>query len=174
MRIRTVPIDLDRRRYLIYDLSAVYDLEEKYGSFTKAIESLRTDSFEDITILLYYGLLHEDESLTLQQTDQIHDVVNRRMIIEKILQAVSLSLPDTNKEEQTTQNPINTDQPEGWDWDWFEYIGTVQLGMSEAVFWRCTPRRLFALWAIHKRVNGWEEKESPEEANARAWIDQYI
>ncbi|MHB8984052.1 MAG: phage tail assembly chaperone [Carboxydocellales bacterium] len=48
----------------------------------------------------------------------------------------------------------------GWDWPWLMYMGTVLLRMTENEFWRCTPRKLFALWNAHKRYNS-----SPEEQN---------
>lgn len=38
--------------------------------------------------------------------------------------------------------------------------------MSEAVFWRCTPRKLLALWDVHKKVNGLDKmsgNDQPEE-----------
>ncbi|MNP63422.1 hypothetical protein D3C76_1588180 [compost metagenome] len=105
--------------------------------------------------------------------DQMIDVTNRFTIIEKILRAASLCLPDKDTSQTNTQSQQDTGS-KGWEWDWLYYIGTVLLGMSEAVFWRCTPRKLFSLWAIHKRLNGLEEKESPEQAKAQSWIDQYI
>lgn len=39
------------------------------------------------------------------------------------------------------------------------YMGTTLLGMSEEEFWRCTARKLFALWEIHVRVNGLDQQE---------------
>lgn len=177
MKDKKAPIYLDRRRHLLYDLDAVYELEQIYGSFAKAIKSVRLDAFDDTARVLYFGLRHEDETLTIADVDQLIDVTNRFEVIEKIVKAVSLSLPDSSTVQTTTQQ---TQQPDdidesGWEWDWLYYIGTVQLGMSEAVFWRCTPRKLFSLWAIHKRVNGWdEEKETPEQSAAKAWVDQHI
>ncbi|MEO2212125.1 hypothetical protein ABGV40_14880 [Paenibacillus amylolyticus] len=54
-------------------------------------------------------------------------------------------------------------------------MGTVILQMQEAAFWRCTPRKLFALWKVHKRVNGLGEQEDPVASAAQQrWIDQYM
>jgi len=33
-------------------------------------------------------------------------------------------------------------------------MATVLLKMSENEFWRCTPRKLFALYDVYKDVNG--------------------
>lgn len=173
MKVKKVPINLDRRRHLVYDLDAVYELEQIYGSFTKAIKSVRLDAFDDTARVLYFGLRHEDDTLSVAYVDQLINVTNRYEVIEKIIKAVSLSLPDSSAVQTTNQQTQQADDS-GWEWDWLYYRGTVLLGMSEAVFWSCTPRKLFALWAIHKKVNGWEEKESPEQSAAKAWVDQYI
>ncbi|MNW39617.1 hypothetical protein D3C74_167090 [compost metagenome] len=173
MKVKKIPIDLDKQRNIVYDLDAIYDLEGIYGSFDEAIKSVRLDAFDDTAKMLYFGLRHQDSTLDETAVDQMVDVTNRFTIIEKILQAASLCLPDNDTSQTNTQTQQDTGN-KGWEWDWLYYIGTVLLGMSEAVFWRCTPRKLFALWAIHKRVNGLEEKESPEQAKAQAWIDQYI
>ncbi|WP_148499981.1 hypothetical protein [Paenibacillus ihumii] len=176
MKVEKVPIDLDKRRHLVYDLDAVYELEQVYGSFAKAIKSVRLDAFDDTAKVLYFGLRHEDDTLSVAAADHLIDVTNRFEVIEKIIKAVSLSLPDSSAVQTTnqqTQQPDSLDDS-GWEWDWLYYMGTVLLGMSEAVFWSSTPRKLFSLWAIHKRVNGWEETESPEKTRAQAWIDQYI
>lgn len=51
-----------------------------------------------------------------------------------------------------------------WNWLWLYYLGTVVLGMSEAEFWRCTPRKLFALAEVHLKVHSGEgQKEKPQE-----------
>jgi len=44
------------------------------------------------------------------------------------------------------------------------YLGTVILGMSEAEFWRCTPRKLMALTDVHLKVYSEQgQKERPQE-----------
>ncbi|MGF7046402.1 hypothetical protein J2T13_000878 [Paenibacillus sp. DS2015] len=46
--------------------------------------------------------------------------------------------------------------------------------MSEAGFWRCTPKKLFALLEIHQKVNGLGEAETEEPTHSAAYIDQFI
>ncbi|WP_206704656.1 hypothetical protein [Paenibacillus alvei] len=53
-------------------------------------------------------------------------------------------------------------------------MGTVLLGMSEAVFWRCTPRKLFALWEVHKRVNGLDNTTPAQAEVPPGYIDIFI
>jgi uncharacterized phage protein (TIGR02216 family) len=47
-----------------------------------------------------------------------------------------------------------------WDWEQLYYVGTVILKMSEQTFWRCTPRKLFALMAVHVDVNSTDEQRA--------------
>ena len=37
------------------------------------------------------------------------------------------------------------------------YLATVILNMSEEVFWKCTPRKLFSLIEVHARFNNPDE-----------------
>ncbi|WP_433943462.1 hypothetical protein [Paenibacillus sp. SN-8-1] len=172
MKIEKVPIDLDKRRHLVYDLDAIYELEKLYGSFMEAIKTVRLDAFDDTTRLLYFGLRHEDETINEIVVDQLIDVTNRMKVIERIIQAASLSLPDTGSNQAGAESKGN--EAKGWDWAWLYYVGTVLFGMSETVFWRCTPRKLFALLAMHRKVNGLDPTETPEYKKTQAWIDQYM
>jgi hypothetical protein len=47
---------------------------------------------------------------------------------------------------------------EQWDWSLLYYLGTVVLNMTEEEFWKCTPRKLFALLEVHDEVNGSAEE----------------
>lgn len=174
MKDEKVPVVLDRQRYIIFDMNAFYEMEKQFGSFDDMIVVLTNNPKESIPLLLWIGLLHDDEHLTIDQVkDMIADTAHIQ-IAEKILQAVSLGLPESDKTKTNGTKPEK--QENAWDWAWFNYMGTVLLNRPEAVFWRTTPRKIFALWEIHKKVNGLdkEEQESPEQAKARALIDQYI
>lgn len=52
-----------------------------------------------------------------------------------------------------------------FDWPFLFYLGTVVLHMSEQEFWKCTPRKLFALTDVHVKLNSPEKqkKEKPKE-----------
>jgi uncharacterized phage protein (TIGR02216 family) len=51
----------------------------------------------------------------------------------------------------------NAKLTEQWDWALLYYLGTVVLNMTEEEFWKCTPRKLFALLNIHGEVSGVSE-----------------
>lgn len=51
------------------------------------------------------------------------------------------------------------------------YMGTVLFSMNESEFWRCTPRKLFALLQVHnKRFEG----EIDQQQTQRGFIDQVL
>lgn len=35
--------------------------------------------------------------------------------------------------------------------------------MSEEQFWKCTPKKLCALWKVYKQVNGIEDEEDKKD-----------
>lgn len=68
-------------------------------------------------------------------------------------------------------------EDDGWDWPVLLYIGTVMLRMSEAKFWRTTPRKLNALVRAHIKMNpsGDNQGSSPKKGQAsQGYIDQII
>lgn len=62
---------------------------------------------------------------------------------------------------------------DAWDWPMLLYVGTVILGMSEAKFWRTTPRKLNALAKVHSDLNssGADEDDKCDTAST-GYIDQ--
>ncbi|WP_084177459.1 hypothetical protein [Geobacillus vulcani] len=50
------------------------------------------------------------------------------------------------------------------------YAGTVVLGMNEKDFWRCTPRKFFALCDVHRKMHGTSEQEETQ----TGFIDQVL
>lgn len=68
-------------------------------------------------------------------------------------------------------NKISLD--ETWDWPLLYYIGTVTLGMTEEEFWKCTPRKLFALLKIHGEVLG-ESGEKDKVKDSQQAMKQFI
>lgn len=52
--------------------------------------------------------------------------------------------------DSLSDNAEQDDEP--LDWTTLYYIGTVMLHMNEPVFWRCTLRKVHALFACHIRM----------------------
>lgn len=59
------------------------------------------------------------------------------------------------------------------DFDYFFYIGKVVMGLTEEEFWRSTPRKINALYRIHRRFNGWDKGKEDEDEGERVYhIDE--
>lgn len=113
IRVRKIPIMLDKPRNLVVDFNTFVELEEIYGSHKAAIDALKSGSFKAIRTFVWLCLLHEDKTLTEKQVGQLINVVNVEKIAneiyaaittdqmtnvtDKILNAVHESLPDEKK-----------------------------------------------------------------------------
>jgi len=89
-----VPIDLDRRRHLKLGKRAVFRAEKALGEFWGKRLNILTVLFStegltlnDIAILLWQGLLHEDPTLTLERVQDMMTLQNVSVIVDAIFQA---------------------------------------------------------------------------------------
>lgn len=88
MRIKKVPVTLDKPRNLIVDLNVFAELEEIYGSHREAIDALKSGSFKAIRTFLWLCLVHEDETLTEKQVGSFVNASNMELlasVIDEIL-----------------------------------------------------------------------------------------
>ncbi|MEC0242764.1 hypothetical protein P4H66_23415 [Paenibacillus dokdonensis] len=172
--IEKVPVVLNGvERNLVFDLRAYYELNKRYDTLQKLVEEIKSESTESMPLILKMGFAHE-ENVPIADLELLIDTSNIKYLTLQTLQAVLHSLPDTNKysEGQISQA---TDEDIAWDWDWLYYVGTVLLGMREAVFWRTLPRKLFALLGVHKKYNGADRDDTQDApGGTAAWVDQYI
>lgn len=173
-----VPINLDKRRYIVFDLNAFAKLDEIYGNKHEALLSLQSGLLRHVRVWLWAGLLHEGEDLTVEDVGQMFTLSKKENIEEitnNILQSASANLPQAKPGQDNQPMPTEQEINTGWDWDWMYYMGTTLLGMKEDEFWRSTVRKLFALWDVHVRVNGLGKQESDQKTSAPpGYIDQFI
>lgn len=94
MKVTKVPIELDMKRNLAFDLNAFCALEEKFGSQKEAVDALASGSFRAVRAFLWVGLIHEDESLTEKQVGSMISPQNVQIVAEKLLLAASGNLPE--------------------------------------------------------------------------------
>lgn len=169
VRIEKVPVQLDRERSLVCSLYAMAEIEAEYGDLKTAITKLGTAEQVVIHKFLWLFLQYDDTDLTETETSELMNGVDEYYLLDRIFAAIRVSLPASETEDKNSNQSPNG-ASDGTEWDWFFYIGTVLLGMSERDFWRCTLRKLLALWKIHERVNGLKSQEDsqPEEV----FIDQ--
>jgi len=95
VREKKVYIELDKKREIKFDLNAMAELEEIYGDLPSAMEALNKKmSVKAMRALLYSGLKHEDEALTLQQVGSMVKMSDLSIVTEKITEAFKADTPD--------------------------------------------------------------------------------
>lgn len=100
IRMQKVPVDLDKRRHLVYDLNSFAELEERFGSIDEAMEEIRKGKIKSIRLVLWLGLLNDDPELTEQQTGSIILIPELPMLTDKIFEAIGVSLPEPEEEDE--------------------------------------------------------------------------
>lgn len=84
---RLVPIDLDKRRHLLFDfntLALIETLTERNMLGENAWDDLKA---ADIRAFLYAGLRHEDPALTLEQVGSLIHVGSVKQVAEALKKA---------------------------------------------------------------------------------------
>lgn len=88
-------------RELKYDLNAMAEMEDRYGSVDAAFEALDSNSIKAVRFILWVGLIHEDPSLTEQKVGSLIDMQYLQELMGTLGEAFSADMPV----EQTGDNP---------------------------------------------------------------------
>ena len=80
---RGVPVALDRTRYLRYSLRTRRKIREEFGD--QAMSEGLSD--EKLAKMLYYGLLEDDPTITVDQIEDLVDLENLKDILNAVVQA---------------------------------------------------------------------------------------
>lgn len=94
VRIKPIPITLDKPRTLYFDFNAFIELEEIYGDIKTALEGVEGLKLKPIRDMIWAGMLHEDENITPKQVGKMLHPSNIEEIAVKIAEAVGVSLPE--------------------------------------------------------------------------------
>ena len=102
-----IPIDLDKLRTRLFDLNAFAELEDKFGSLDQAFQKMQAGSVKATRMLLWAGLLHEDEKLTERQVGAMISLTNVERIMEQITEALTAAQPEDtgNNENAVAPDP---------------------------------------------------------------------
>lgn len=90
---KLVPIQLDKKRHLKFDLNAFAELEELYGDMNAVFEAMQKGSIKAIRAMLWAGLVHEDKELTIEQVGSMIDMSNINDVVETVSKAIGEALP---------------------------------------------------------------------------------
>ena len=84
-------------RTLKYDLNAMAELEDRYGSVDAAFEMLDKNSIKAVRFILWAGLIHAEPELTEQQVGSLIDVKYLRNLSTKLEEAFSNDMPQAEE-----------------------------------------------------------------------------
>lgn len=89
-------------RTLKFDLNAMAEMEDRYGSVDAAFEMLDKNSIKAVRFILWAGLIHADPSLTEQQVGSLIDVKYLQELMGTLGTAFKTDMP---VEEAGNTNP---------------------------------------------------------------------
>lgn len=115
---KRIPIELDRTRYLIYDLNALAELEDRVGeldTFFKSISEKKSLPLKTMRLLLWAGLISEDEEITEKIAGALVLPDNLEYVTGKIIEAINSSMPESQEKKPVSkvQNEPQSEESTG-------------------------------------------------------------
>jgi hypothetical protein len=106
VRVKPIKIMLDKERNILFDMNAFAELEEKFGDIEKALEALGKGSLKNIRLILWAGLIHEDEDLKEKDVFRTVPISSLEEISKLVTEAIMAGLPqDIAKNVQEAAQP---------------------------------------------------------------------
>jgi len=107
-----VPIQLDKKRHLLFNLNAMVAFQEATGKnlFSRQVaESLAQEmNPADLRAMLWACLLHEDSELTLEQVGSWINPNNMTEIATTLIEAWETASPESEGETDDAPLPANS------------------------------------------------------------------
>jgi hypothetical protein len=113
IRERNVPVTLNgETKNLRYDLNAIAELEDKFGSLDNIQEALNSGSLKSLRTFLWAGLIHENETLTEKELGSWLSLADLFVLQKDIVKAIEMSNPkiDETKEDSSPKKKVNQKQ----------------------------------------------------------------
>lgn len=100
-----IPIKLDKERHLLMDLNAMVSFEDATGK--NIMQGLDASSMtaKDFRALLWACLLHEDETLKIEDVGKMIHAGNMGELSEKIAQAWEVASPEGGDKSPLAESP---------------------------------------------------------------------
>lgn len=102
VRVKRIPVMLDKERNLVMDLNAFCALEQEYGSIDKAFTDMQQRNIGAIRAILWAGVLHEypeGQEPTPKEIAKFVGMHNLQDIVQAVSGAFYNSLPVPNESE---------------------------------------------------------------------------
>lgn len=80
-------------RRLLFDLNAMAELEDRYGSVDNAFEALQENSIKALRCVLWAGLIHDNPELTEHTVGSLIDIQWIESIVGTLSEAFDTSMP---------------------------------------------------------------------------------
>ena len=104
VRPKRVKLVLDKQRTLVYDLNAFAELEEAFGSIEEAMKALETGKIKSLIAILWAGLVHEDEELTIKQVGSLIGLTDLQEVANALTEAITSALPESTEGDTEVKN----------------------------------------------------------------------
>lgn len=91
-------------RTVKFDLNALAELEDRYGTVDAAFEALDSNSIKAVRFVLWAGLVHEDPELTEQKVGSLIDIKYLQELMGTLGEAMSNDLPSDEQSEVNDPN----------------------------------------------------------------------
>lgn len=92
-------------RTIRFDLNALAELEDRYGSVDTAFAELDKNSIKALRFILWAGLMHEDDSLTEKQVGSLIDINFMSELMSKLEVAFESDMPTTTSAIEGSTDP---------------------------------------------------------------------
>ncbi|WP_026975984.1 GTA-gp10 family protein [Alicyclobacillus contaminans] len=103
VRVKPIPITLEKERTLKYDLNAFAELEERFGTVQQAFDELQKQKLKAVRAIVWAGLIHEDPKLTERQVGSMLSFADLTGILPAVTEAITAALPKAS-EDATEKN----------------------------------------------------------------------
>jgi len=105
--VKSVPIDLDKTRHLRYDFNALCEIEEGLGITLPELGTKLSGKIKlsDLRTVVWAGLIHEDESLSIKQVGALLVPSKLGEIAEKVSKAFSEAFPSDEEIPKNGKGP---------------------------------------------------------------------
>ncbi len=101
-----IPIELDKPRTLWLNFNAMRLFEKETGK--KFVNSLSDPSIDDLTVILWAALKHEDPDVTVDQLGEALGLGDIEYVMGKIMEAWEAATPDKKKQGKKVSLPNGT------------------------------------------------------------------
>jgi len=99
-------------RHIKYTIKGLKILAKKYGTVIKAFNKLENmnqefdvETMDHLTLLLHAGLVHEDERITVEATENLLTFEILPVVFTKILKSFGGSMPQPTDDGGSNDNP---------------------------------------------------------------------